>query len=77
MPISKDDLTEIVEELDLRGRPEKDEDGWYRAVAALSDLHPGDFEKTSTIMFRMEAVTRLLEKEGATGWTLPLRNGAV
>lgn len=72
--VSKEELLEIVDQLEHE-RP--DEDAFYKALAVVADLHPGDHKKVSAIMFRMEALSQLLVSEGSTGWTLPVSDGRV
>lgn len=73
-PVSKDELLSVVQEVgqsDPGGH-----DMTAHAIAAIR-LNPGDPGKVKAIIFRLEALARLLAGEGAPGWTLSLPGGAV
>jgi hypothetical protein len=66
--VTKDDLLALVEEAEKVPKNER-EDGI--GILLVTRLHHSKPEKAQAIYFRMEALSHLLEKEGAPGWTLP------
>src|SRR5205085_11697164 len=74
VPVTKEDIIEVVEELELA---DPDDHGWEKGLITVIRLQNGNREKVQAIMFRMEALARLLENEDTSGWTLRLPNGAV
>lgn len=65
--VSKDDLWELARDAqNFKGEP-----CFEAGLFLISRRVHGDFHKTSAIMFRMEALVRLLKEEGLPGWTLP------
>jgi hypothetical protein len=74
VPVSKEELLELVDETE---QLDPEERCYESHLVTLIRLQHGNHEKVSAIMFRMEALARLLAQEGATGWTLPLPNGGL
>lgn len=66
--ITEEEIVEVVEETEEINPEDRN---WEASTFMVARLHPGDFEKVGAIVFRMEALTRLLAKAGAPGWTLP------
>jgi hypothetical protein len=67
------DLLSIIQEVHESPPESRDFEG--RTLAAIQ-LFNGDAPKVKAVMFRVEALAKLLAAEGAPGWTLPLPNGA-
>lgn len=74
VPVTKEDIIEVVEELEL---VDPDDHGWEKGFVTVIRLQNGNREKVQARMFRMEALAHLLENEDTSGWTLWLPNGAV
>lgn len=72
--VSKEDLIEAVQEI---GELDPEERDFTGHAITIVRLHSGEPEKVKAIMFRLEALARLLAREGAPGWTLALPNEAV
>ena len=68
--VTKQDLLAVMEAADEIGA-ERSERDWYVGFAAVAEVHRGNFDKIVAVMFRMEAMVKLLTEEGAPGWTLP------
>jgi hypothetical protein len=72
-PISTDELTSVVQEV---GQSEPEDRDWHGHTLAAIRLYPNDPDKVKAIIFRLEALARLLVNEGAPGWTLSLPDGS-
>lgn len=73
--VSRAELSEFLDECN---KLEPDLRGFEGHAFAAARLHPRDFDKVSALMFRMEALARLVAQAGAPGWTLPPQSdGAV
>lgn len=66
--ITKDDVLEFVRETGELDPESRDFTGL--SVTAIR-LHPGDVDKVGALMFRMEALARLIESPHMKGWTYP------
>lgn len=73
-PVSKNEIIEILTDVHYLNEEERDWEG--RAITIIR-LHEGEPDKAQSLLIRIEALVRLVEREGTSGWTLPLPNGAV
>ena len=73
-PVSKEEIFEVLIEVHELDEEERDMDG--RALTVIR-LHAANPDKVQSLLFRIEALARIIEREGQSGWTLPLANGAV
>lgn len=67
--VTKEELWDLVGEAEELSRDKNDEPGG--GLYLILNRYKGNPDKAQAIYFRMEALTRLLENEGAPGWTLP------
>jgi hypothetical protein len=64
--VTKKEILEIVEKSEHHDDERKN---FFGHIQTLVALHQGDQEKVSAIMFRMEALAKLIQGEGIPGWT--------
>jgi hypothetical protein len=72
-PISKKDIIKVVQGISELEPEERDFTG--HTLVGIR-LFAGEPEKVKSIMFRLEALARLMEQAEATGWSVSLPNGA-
>lgn len=73
-PVSKGEIFEALIEVHDLDEEERDLDG--RALTVIR-LHSDSPDRVQSLMFRIEALVRLVVNAGTSGWTLPLPSGAV
>jgi hypothetical protein len=73
-PVSQEELLSVIREVRESGPESRDMTG--HALIAVR-LYSDDPDKVKAIMFRLEALARLLSEQEAPGWTLSIPNGAV
>jgi hypothetical protein len=74
-PVLTEDLLNLIQE--VHESPPESRDWEGRAITAVVLFAGTTPHKAKAVMFRVEALARLLDAEGAPGWTLPLPNGAL
>ena len=72
--VTVDEILEVVGAVQSR---KKDDMDWEGRVFTIMRLYPGDPDKAQSLLFRIEALARLIDREGDTGWTLRLPSGAI
>ncbi len=72
--VSAAELMEVVEEVN---QLHADQPQLEDIAIVILQLHPDSPDKRTGIMFRMEALARLLSEEGVPGWTLPGPSGSL
>src|SRR5262249_22940427 len=72
--VSVDEIVEVIQEVETSDKDDRD---WEGRVVTLMRLHPGNPDKAQSLLFRIEALARLLDREGDSGWTLRLPDGLV
>ena len=65
--VSKDELYEVAKEASKLKMNDRNIEGFAFTIARLFS---GDPEKAGAVMYRMQALFRLLHEEGLPGWTL-------
>lgn len=73
-PVTPDEVLKFLEVAEALPR---DARCFEAHTITAARLHPGEFNKVTALMFRMEALSQLLEAQGAPGWTLPGPDGSV
>ncbi len=66
--VTKDEVLEFAHETANLDAEVRDFTGF--SITAIR-LHPGDIDKVSALMFRMEALARLVDSPQLKGWTYP------
>ncbi|HSI96073.1 MAG TPA: hypothetical protein VK938_08305 [Methylophilaceae bacterium] len=69
VPVTKEELWDLVGEAEELSAEQRAEAGG--GMFLIASRYKGDPQKAQAVYFRMEALSRLLEAEGAPGWTLP------
>ena len=76
VPISFEDLWQVTDEANkLHASGERD---FEALMFLIARVYKGEPQKAGAVLLRMQALARLLEDEGAPGWTLPKQpDGAI
>ena len=75
VPVSVEDLTSLVDEIEM-SQPEMRD--WQSSAIVAVRLFNGDPDKVEAVMFRLEALMRLLiADKSQTPWTISLPDGVI
>lgn len=66
--VSREDILQFVRETSAMPKEDRDFEGF--AIAAIR-LHPGNPDLAGALMFRMQALARLIGSPAVRGWTYP------